>query len=274
MKFYFDFLGKRWLQNMKWSEVEDYQIKGGSTVIIPCGQTEEHGPHLPMGTDTYVSIAMAYDIAEQVDALIAPPIWVGWAPRMQAFPGSMTLRADTLQCVIEDYIDVLAKQGFKYIYVINGHRRENLPPLEIGCAKARYETGAWVAVLDPSFFGMETQYAMRDGDANLLSHAAGFETANIKYIAPELVREDKIEDTPKDGMLNVDQYTVKDKGLLYDTPQEFKRLRGEKGVRGNVSWGTAERGKQYHDAVVEGMIGFILKNKGREVNLRYSDSIV
>ena len=47
MRCCFDFTGPRWLQNMKWKEVERYLKKGGATVILPCGQTEQHGPHLP-----------------------------------------------------------------------------------------------------------------------------------------------------------------------------------------------------------------------------------
>ena len=270
----FDFAGSRWLQNMKWKQVAEYLEAGGDTIILPCGQTEQHGPHLPMGTDSYAAIAMADSLAEKTDALIAPPIWVGWAPRMQAFPGSMTLRASTLEKLVIECLEVLVLQGFKRIYVLNGHRRENLPPLEIACAKIRYKTNAWIAVLDPSFFGMQTQFEMRDGNANLLSHAAGFEAANMLYVVPELVHEELFEDTPDEGQLNVDQYVMKDKALLYDTPEEFRRLRGEKGVRGTVSWGTAEKGRQYHEAVVEGMAAFIQKHKDRAVEIGSNADIV
>ena len=65
-----DFSGKNWMQNMKWKEVEAYLDKGGDTVLIPCGQTEQHGPHLPMGTDTYAAMAMAEALAERTHSLI------------------------------------------------------------------------------------------------------------------------------------------------------------------------------------------------------------
>ena len=55
----FDFGGRRWLQNMTWVEVDEYLQRGVRSVIIPCGQTEQHGPHLPMGNDTYVAMALA-----------------------------------------------------------------------------------------------------------------------------------------------------------------------------------------------------------------------
>ena len=270
----FDFTGPRWLQNMKWKQVADYLEQGGDTIILPCGQTEQHGPHLPMGTDTYAAMAMADSLAERVDALIAPPIWVGWAPRMQAFPGSMTLRASTLEKLLIDCLEVLAYQGFKRIYVLNGHRRENLPPIEIACAKVRYKTNAWIAILDPSSVGMQAQGALRNGNANLLSHAAGIETANMLYVVPELVHEDLFEDTPEEKQLNVDQYVMKDKALLYDTPAEFRQLRGEKGVRGTVTWGTAERGKSYHEAVVTGMEAFIREHSNRPAELNTNACIV
>lgn len=268
-----DFTGERWLQNMKWKDVENY-LKKGDTVLIPCGQTEQHGPHLPMGTDTYVAMALTQSLATRTDALIAPPIWFGWAPRMQAFPGSITLRAKTLEKLIRDYCEALSYHGFKRIYIINGHRRENIPPIEIACARARYETGAWIAILDPSYFGMKTQVELREGNANLLSHAAGFETANMLYVAPELVDKELIEDTAQENQINIDQYVLMDKGLLYDTPEEFRTYRGKNGVRGSVSWGTAEKGKEYHDAVVAGMEKYIKENANRPVRLTPINNII
>ena len=58
----FDFGGRRWLQNMTWVEVDEYLQRGVRSVIIPCGQTEQHGPHLPMGNDTYVAMALALSL--------------------------------------------------------------------------------------------------------------------------------------------------------------------------------------------------------------------
>lgn len=63
----FDFGGRRWLQNMTWVEVDEYLQRGVRSVIIPCGQTEQHGPHLPMGNDTYVAMALAQSVAEMAN---------------------------------------------------------------------------------------------------------------------------------------------------------------------------------------------------------------
>ena len=269
-----NFMGKHWMQNMTWMEVESY-LKEKDSVIIPMGQVEQHGPHLPMGNDTYVAIGIAESISQKTGILIAPPVWIGYAPRMVAYPGSFTFSAATLEGIITDMCKSLVTHGFKRIYIINGHRRENLPPMEIATTKVRYETGALIAILDPTWLGVDVQMSIREGNKNILSHACGMETAQLMHIAPELVKEEEFRDTPEEGMLNVDEFMVDvERVKMYDLPEEFRKLRGERGVRGCVTWATAARGKQYHDAVVEGCIRYIEKTKDVPVTITKPSPIV
>ncbi len=268
-----DFGGKRWIQNMTWEEVSDY-LKRGNSVILPVGQTEQHGPHLPMGTDTYSAIALAEYVAEKADVLIAPPLWLGWAPRMLSFPGSMTLRAKTLTNMVVDICESLMAHGFERFYIINGHRRENLPPLEIACTRIRYETGALAAAMDPSYFGIEGQLELRNGNKNLQSHACGAETAHVLYAVPQLVDVDKFQDSPKELMPETDHFElIHDHANYYDTPEEFRLIRGEKGVRGEVTWATTERGRKYHECIGSAMADYVIKHKEFHLDIRKPNPI-
>lgn len=94
------------------------------------------------------------------------------------------------------------------------------------------------------------------------------------YVVPDLVHSELFADTPEEGQLNVDQYVMKDKALLYDTPEEFRALRGEKGVRGTVTWASEEKGRQYHQAVVAAMADFVRQQNKRTVKLRTTAAIV
>ena len=56
------------------------QLKQNPLVILPCGSTEQHGPHLPTGTDTFAANAISHAVAEQMDALVLPPASLGVTP--------------------------------------------------------------------------------------------------------------------------------------------------------------------------------------------------
>jgi creatinine amidohydrolase len=251
-----------WMQNLHWKDVEQY-LKSNESVLIPIGQTEEHGPHLPMGADTITAMGLAETVAERTNTLIAPPVWYGWAPRMLGFPGSFTLRATTLTDLMYDICVSLIHHGFTKIFIINGHRRENLPPLEIACAKVRYETNAQTVIFDPLYLGVETVLKLRDGNTNILSHAAGIETAHMLYLVPELVNKQELKRLSEgpSNFAKTDQCSIIDRPVTYDTINEFINLRGSEGVKGDVAWGTFERGELYHNAIVDSIVNYIEKFK-------------
>ena len=70
----------QWLQDMSWEEAEKSIQKAKGVAILPVGSVEQHGYHMPLGTDSYVAITLAEDAAKKTDALIVPPLWFGWSP--------------------------------------------------------------------------------------------------------------------------------------------------------------------------------------------------
>ena len=80
-----------WLQNMKWEEVENALERSENVAIIPVGSTEQHGKHLPLGSDSFAAIGLADDVAKRTGAVVAPPIWFGWSPHHMWLPGTITL---------------------------------------------------------------------------------------------------------------------------------------------------------------------------------------
>ncbi len=85
-----------WLQDLTWEEIRDYIETGGRTILLPFGSTEQHGPHLPVGTDTLVAITLAEDAAARAGILAAPPLWFGWSPHHMVLPGTITIRPELL----------------------------------------------------------------------------------------------------------------------------------------------------------------------------------
>ncbi len=103
-----------------WAEVECY-LERSRTVIVPIGSTEQHGPNGLLGTDAICAEAIAREVGRQSRTLVATPIGVGMAQHHLAFPGTISLRPETLMAVVADYVESLGRHGFRGFYFLNGH---------------------------------------------------------------------------------------------------------------------------------------------------------
>lgn len=93
-----------WLQSLTWEEVAQKTRESKNTIILPVGSTEQHGTHLPVGTDTMVAIALAESAARKAEVLVAPPLWFGWSPHHMVLPGTITIRPEILIEVVYDVV--------------------------------------------------------------------------------------------------------------------------------------------------------------------------
>lgn len=116
------------LQQSTWPEVETYLARKTS-VIVPIGSTEQHGPTGLIGTDYLNADAFAQRLGEQLDVLTTPPVAFGMAQHHLAFAGTISLRTETFISVLVDIIGSLSKHGFRRIVFINGHGGNIAPTL-------------------------------------------------------------------------------------------------------------------------------------------------
>src|SRR5436190_24138119 len=85
------------MQDMTWPEVRQALETGKTTAVLACGAVEQHGPHLPTGTDDYLGTAIAERAARIAgNALVAPTLRPGLSEHHMHFPGAFTLRPTTL----------------------------------------------------------------------------------------------------------------------------------------------------------------------------------
>lgn len=264
-------MSRVWISEHRWPEVEEY-LSEQDAILLPVGSTEQHGRHLPLGVDALIAARLAEDGARRTGLLVAPPLWFGFAPQHMGFPGTITLRAETLVSVVEEVGLSLLHHGFRKLVIVNGHRIANLPPLSIAASKIRNRTGAYVGVVDPVYLGDKLhRQLLREPEAGGLSHAEGLETAHMLYLYPDLVAEDEIS-PPSHGHhvhppFHVpDPFQDGDRVLHVSTPAETRAGTVE-GAGGNPSWGTWERGRQLHEGLVDRLVAYLTELKAYPVEV-------
>jgi len=108
------------LENLNWMEVEELVPGKIKTVILPVGTIEAHGV-ISLATDVQIPQKISEMIAEDLKAIIAPPVYYGVTRNLYHFPGSLSVTSRTFENYLYEILDSMAEKGFSRIVVINGH---------------------------------------------------------------------------------------------------------------------------------------------------------
>lgn len=104
---------------MNWMQVEKY-LESDNRCVLPVGSTEQHA-QLSLCVDAILSERVAIEAAEPLQVPVYPCMPFGLAPYFSAFPGSMSLRVETLMAVFRDLIASVHRSGFRRVLIVNGH---------------------------------------------------------------------------------------------------------------------------------------------------------
>jgi len=247
-----------WLQNLTWEDIEKQIEVSKGTIIIPVGSTEQHGPHLPVGTDTMVANTLADDAARRANILVAPPLWFGWSPHHMVLPGTITIRPEILIEITSDIIGSLQKHGFKNFILVNGHRIVNVTWMQIVGERAKRELGVQVVIFDPAYMSKSIIKEMVWGPVGL---AEAIEGSHMWYRYPDLVKMDRAVDNPHPArnLYSVDP-AYPDDTLCYvpsSAAEMTQQVEAAGGTSGEPSKASAEGGQRYHEHLVERLVEVI-----------------
>jgi creatinine amidohydrolase len=164
------------LENMNWMEFKELVPGKIDTVILPVGTIEAHGV-TSLGTDVTIPVFIAEKIADDLNAIIAPPIYYGITRTLYSYPGSLTVSSRTFESYLNEILLSLADKGFLRVLVINGHGG-HIDELKNAAMKVHREKKAKVAVihwwilceeLTKKFFGETGGHAGLDENAAVLA---------------------------------------------------------------------------------------------------------
>lgn len=212
------------------------------TVIIPFGSVEEHGPHLPLGTDTIHVYEVCKEASRQIPIFVAPPLFYGVCRSTRNHPGTVGIRASTLRTVTADLVSDLYRQGLRHFLIISGHASG----LQVSCLT---EVGeellqtysdirvATLSILDLAMNGWQEVIVTKDD-----SHAGEVETSVMLHLRPQLVGEARPREWPRFPK----HLLVRDKLRYWPG-----------GVWGDASHASERKGKKLFDLSVEALLRLI-----------------
>jgi len=159
------------LGDLVWPDLSGHRA-GSAVLLVPVGSTEQHGPHLPLSTDTDIAVAIASTAATRLPAaVVAPPLPYGSSGEHQGFPGTLSIGAEATRVALVE-LGRSAGESFGTVVLVSAHGG-NAGPVSAAVALLRAE-GRDVRAWGPSW----------EGDA----HAGRTETSLMLVIAPERVR--------------------------------------------------------------------------------------
>lgn len=259
-----------WLHELTWPDIGKY-LETDDLVMVPIGATEQHGHHTPLLVDTAWASDVSEAVARQEKVLVAPPLHFGWSPHHLAYPGGITLRPETLTSVAVDIGESLISHGFRKVIFVNGNRVANLPPLQIAMAKLRFQTGAYVAIIDTHLIARKEVCEAAGNGRDASHHAGNVETSFMLHAHPELVRTDKIsklEDRPlAEFASNFPMDPPFDQNVAFNQPTAFEfyeRTEGH-GTYSNPGAASAEIGRAVLEVTIRRAVQFITQVKKLEV---------
>jgi creatinine amidohydrolase len=237
-------LATLYLETMTWPEVREEIAKGRTTIVVPFGAVEQHGPHLPLGTDAIFGDEIGLAVAERLDAFLAPTVRVGFSPHHMAFAGTLTVDEGGFQTVAGQIVRALAEHGFQRIVLLPTHGGNfrplggavaALPPID----GVKVITFPDVGMLLNAILPVASEMGLTPAEGGV--HAGEWETSMMLALRPELVRMERAEE----GYV----------GDLATGVQRFfnegVHVLAENGIFGDPRRASAEAGRKYIQNIVD-----------------------
>lgn len=244
-----------------WSELHDLE-RENTIILIPLGSTEQEGYHLPLGVDTYVAEAIANEVAKDTGSLVSPTLPVGYSEWFLEFPGTISLKAETLTQVLREYISSLIHPGFRKFIFINGHRG-NSPAVDIVSREFIMSHDVQIAMVEIWKLANSLTKNTPQLKENSFKHAGELMTSVMLYLNPdtvnmkrakaEYVKSKKPHFTAK-STLGPAEF----KGVEITLYEKAKRLT-ESGIMGNPLSATAEKGEIIVNTITSYLVEMVKK---------------
>lgn len=231
------------VQNMTRPQVEE-RIKQYPVGLLPVGSCEQHGPHLPLGTDTMLAEALARRVSDLTGALVFPPLNFGYSWVWRDIAGTLSLPVERVTAILKDVVLSMDRYGMRLLVFINGHEANNAA---VKYAVREAQDFTTLKLLGVFYPGLKTIYDkwMESPDWHGIFHACEFETSLMLAVRPDLV----------DMSLAAPEYP--EKPPFFGMDNTMMGSLSASGVFGNPAPATEKKGTEMLDAFGKNVAGLI-----------------
>jgi len=245
------------MAEVEWARLKAHDLRalaaGNAAVIVPIASIEQHGPHLPVMTDTRLGHEIAVRAARKAYAarptVVTPVVWSGLSEHHMPFGGTLTLSHDTFRRVLRDLVEALVRHGFRDILISNSHGGNRIAMQQI-CDELAPSSAATLVATD---YFMEAADALGGllEDQDGLQHACEGETAMMMAVEPALVDASNL-----DGIGTGRGIGFLRAGTASYRWRPFAHITGN-GVSGNPGRATPEKGEKILEAASDAIAALV-----------------
>jgi creatinine amidohydrolase len=238
---------------MKFHEMTSGQLEAVKhdevLVMLPIAAVEQHGPHLPTGTDTIICEAVA-DAVEQrhpESVLLLPAMWLGASSHHLRFGATLTAELPTYITLLCEILQPLLLDGYRRVLLLNGHGG-NIDPMKVALRQLQPEFPDTLLTAGCYWSPGDAEIVkLLEGNDKFVGHACEFETSMIMHLRPELVDTERVQhagDWLPDHVQGM--YVCRD-----------MMQRTQAGATGRADLASAEKGAALFEAAVRGVEKFV-----------------
>ena len=240
-------------------------IDKGTIVVLPLGACEQHGPHMPMLTDTLLVTAVAEAAERRMtdDVLLLPTQWMGMSDHHLSFAGTVSANPELYSRWVLRTVETVIGHGFRKLLVLNGHGGNGVPMKQ--ALAELHSRGAdrpdlWVVGANYWELGPTVSKAASEGingirmQSSMMIHADEWEYSLALHVFPELCRPDRVRAVPTD--FKTDYYDVDEGKFAVALSTPFTAFIPT-GAANRPELATAEKGQALFDAFVDDVLAFL-----------------
>jgi creatinine amidohydrolase len=256
----------RFWAEMTWTDFEARDM-ARTIAVLPLAATEQHGPHLPLGTDTYIMEGYIAKVAgrlpDELSILFLPVQNCGFSIEHKEFPGTLSVSAETLVHAWTELAECVFRAGCRKLVLLNSHGG-NVSILDIIAHDLRARLGMFVAMASMHRFGAPDGL-FSDAEKAHGIHAGDIETSLMLSFRPDLVRLDEVAEFPSASVAIESDFNW----LRVGRPTGFGWMSqdlSESGAMGDASAATARKGEAYADYGATAFVEFLQDIEGFDLS--------
>lgn len=236
-------------------------LDDAEVAVLPTGSTEQHGPALPLGTDSMTAETLAATVEDREDAVVLPTVPVGVSEHHRQFDGTLWVTPETFERYVTETLESVASHGVEKAVLVNGHGG-NADALSRAARTVRADETMFAAPWNWWDSVGELTEELFDGVGG---HAGEMESSMMLRVREELVHEEQLADAEADGGESWGK-TVHGANVGFDT-LDFS----ESGAVGTPTDGSREAGEALFDRATEqldGLVGWLADQSFDELRAR------